>query len=153
MITLYILMVVFGGCILIQKFVMKKINVTKAGLIAMSALLVFTGIGHFVYTPGMVMMLPPLIPFKYLVIIATGAFEILAGITLLIPRLQKLTSVCLIIFFVLIFPANIYAALHKVNLQTATLDGQGPGFLWLRIPLQIIFIGWTWYFGYLSEKK
>ncbi|WP_331145734.1 hypothetical protein [Hymenobacter sp.] len=50
-------------------------------------------------------------------------------------------------FFVLILPANIHAALHHINYQKGTTDGPGPRYLWFRIPLQLLFIAWTWYFS------
>ena len=123
-----------------------------SGRIAMSVLLIFTGIGHFVFTKGMTMMMPPFLPLKREIVLFTGVIEILAAITLLIPKWQRLTSILLIIFFIVLLPANIYAALNHVNLQTASFDGQGPSSLWLRVPLQLLFIAWVWYFGY-SKKK
>ena len=119
---------------------------------AMSVFLIFTSVGHFIYAKGMSMMLPELIPLKKEIILFTGILEILAAITLLIPRFQKLTAVFLIIFFIVLLPANVYAALHHVNYQTAKFDGKGPEYLWLRIPLQLIFIGWVSYFGYLKAN-
>ena len=72
----------------------------------------------------------------------------MAAIGLLIPRFQRLTSILLILFFIVLLPANIYAAMLRVNLQTANFDGKGPSYLWIRVPLQLVFIGWVWYFGY-----
>lgn len=118
-----------------------------AGRIAMSVMLLLTGIGHFIYPAGMALMLPDFIPFKMELIYFTGLIEIAAAIGLLIPRIQKLTAWLLIIFLISIFPANIYAAIHHVNLQTATYDGSGLSYLWFRVPLQILFIGWVYYFG------
>jgi uncharacterized membrane protein len=153
MITVIVLIIVFILSIFIQKFFFKRINLALAGRIAMSVMLIFTGFGHFKFTQGMSMMLPPIIPLKREMILITGFIEILAAITLLIPRWQKLTSICLIIFFLGILPANIYAALHHVNLQTASYDGKGPEYLWIRIPMQLFFIAWVWYFGLRRNGK
>ena len=54
-----------------------------------------------------------------------------------------MTARLLIVFFIGILPANIYGALKKVNLQTGRLDGHGTSYLWFRVPLQILFIVWT----------
>jgi len=55
----------------------------------------------------------------------------------------------LILFFILILPANILAALKKVDYQKGTNDGPGAGYLWFRIPLQIFFIAWVAWFSVL----
>ena len=91
-------------------------------------------------------MLPEFIPFKKAIIFLTGCIEIAAANGLVIPRLRKLTGWLLIIFFILILPANIYAAIHHVNLETATNDGNGLKYLWFRIPLQVFFIAWVYFF-------
>jgi uncharacterized membrane protein len=152
MITLFILLGAFFLSILIQKIFFNRINLSLSGRIAMSAMLLFTASGHFLYKEGMMMMLPGFIPFKGTIIVFTGFLEILAAITLLIPRWQKLTAILLIIFFIFLLPANIHAALNHVNFQTASFDGKGPGYLWIRVPLQLVFIIWVWYFGYLRTN-
>ena len=113
----------------------------------MSAMLLFTGVAHFIYPEGMTMLLPPFIPFKTELIYVTGVIEIAAAVGLLIPRYLRLTSWLLILFFIMILPANIYGAIHNVNIRTQANDGGGLKYLWFRIPLQIIFIAWVYYFG------
>jgi uncharacterized membrane protein len=110
-------------------------------------MLLFTGVSHFLYPEGMALMLPGFIPFKKEVIYLTGVIEIAAAVGLLIPRYRKLTAWLLIIFFLAILPANIHAAINHVNLRTATFDGAGVNYLWFRVPLQIFFIAWVYYFG------
>jgi uncharacterized membrane protein len=118
----------------------------------MSVMLIFTGISHFLFAEGMALMLPGFIPFKKEVIYLTGVIEIAAAAGLLIPRLRKMTAWLLIIFFIAILPANIHAAIHHVNLRTASFDGSGLNYLWFRVPLQILFIGWVYYFGIKKDK-
>ena len=115
----------------------------------MSCMLVFTSIGHFIYTKGMVMMMPDFIPFKTEMVYFTGIIEIAAAIGLLIPKLRVLTAWLLIAFFILLLPANINAAIKHIDYQTGTFAGDGVGYLWFRIPLQILFIVWT----YMSSIK
>ena len=121
--------------------------ISFAGRIAMSVMLLFTALGHFLYPEGMALMLPDFIPFKKAMIYLTGCIEIAAANGLQIPRLRKLTGWLLIIFFILILPANIHAAIHHVNLETGRYDGNGLNYLWFRIPLQIFFIGWVYLFA------
>jgi uncharacterized membrane protein len=115
-----------------------------SGRIAMSAMLVFTAVAHFVFTKGMTMMLPDFIPFKTTTVYLTGVIEIAAAVGLLIPNLRVVTAWLLIAFFIVILPANIYAAINHIDYQKGTFDGNGITYLWFRIPLQMLFIGWTY---------
>lgn len=122
-------------------------NIILAGNIAMSAMLVFTAIGHLVFAKGMVMMIPAFIPFKKQLVLLTGIFELLAAIGLLFTPYRLFTSIALVCFFILVLPANTYAATHKVNYQKANYEGSGTGYLWSRIPMQVLFIAWVFYSG------
>jgi uncharacterized membrane protein len=130
--------------LLILKMLKGSFQVAYAAIIAMSAMLIFTAIGHFAYTKGMALMLPNFIPQKELVVYITGMIEVIAAIGLLIPGLRVLTGWLLILFFILILPANVYAAIKHVDYQKADFNGNGLNYLWFRIPLQIIFILWTY---------
>jgi uncharacterized membrane protein len=65
----------------------------------------------------------------------------------MLPSLRYVTSVLLIIFFICILPANINAAIKKIDYEKGTYDGKGINYLWFRVPLQVFFILWVWYFG------
>ena len=119
-------------------------NFALAARIAMSAMLLFTAIAHFVFAKGMSMMLPDFIPYKTVVIWLTGFIEIAAAIGLLIPQIRIITAWLLIVFFILILPANIYAATKQIDYQKGTFDGNGTTYLYFRIPLQILFIVWVY---------
>ena len=110
----------------------------------MSVMLVFTAIGHFAFTKGMAMMIPDFMPYKTEVVYLTGVIEIIAAVGLLIPSSRVWTGWALILFFILLLPGNIKAAIDHVDYQKATLDGSGPTYLWFRIPLQLLFIAWTY---------
>jgi hypothetical protein len=45
----------------------------------------------------------------------------------------------------LILPANIKEAIDHVDYQNATFEGKGLSYLWFRIPLQLLFIAWTYF--------
>jgi uncharacterized membrane protein len=118
-----------------------------AGNIAMSVMLLFTAIGHFVLKEQMARMLPPIVPFRGQLVLVSGFLEILAAVGLIIVETRALTALMLLIFFSLILPANIYAAIHKVNHENAGKEGPGIKYLWFRIPLQAFFIAWVAFFG------
>lgn len=141
---LIVLLLSFIISIFLIKIIRKEYDFALSARIAMAIMLVFTAVGHFVYTKGMSMMIPDFIPFKQGFIHLTGVFEIVMAIGLLIPRFQYVSGWVLIVFLVLMLPANIYAAVHKINYQTGTFDGNELAYLWFRIPLQILFIAWTY---------
>jgi len=118
-----------------------------AGNVAMAVMLFFTGAAHFKFTKGMALMLPSWLPAKNFWVYLTGCLEIMAAIGLLIPGLWSLVGWLLIAFFLLILPANIHAAQHQIDYQKGTTDGPGSRYLWFRVPLQLFFIGWVWYFA------
>jgi len=95
-------------------------------------------------------MLPEFIPFKEAVIYLTGIMEIAAAVGLIIHDTYYITAILLILFFILLIPANIIAAMHRINLEKASYDGKGLSYLWFRVPLQLLFIGWTFYFAILN---
>ncbi|MFT3947709.1 MAG: hypothetical protein QM763_12130 [Agriterribacter sp.] len=116
-----------------------------AARIAMSAMLLFTAIAHFAFSKGMEMMLPGFIAFKKAIVYFTGLTEIAAAIGLQVSTLITTTGWLLVLFFIMILSANIYAAIKKVDYQEASTEGHGKQYLWFRIPLQIFFIAWTYF--------
>ena len=141
---LIVLLVAFVISLVILRLVNGEMDYTLAGRIAMSVMLLFTSIAHFTFTKGMAMMLPPFIPFKTGIVYLTGLIEIAAAIGLLIPHFREFTGWVLIIFFILLLPANIYAALKHIDYEKANFEGKNLNYLWFRIPLQIIFIVWVY---------
>lgn len=144
---LYILLGVFAITLFGTKLFTRSFNYSLSGRIAMSLILVITAIGHVVYTKGMILMMPDVMPFKKELVYITGIIEFCAAVGLLIPRFQHLTAWLLILFLLLILPANIHATLKHVDFTSATYTGPGVSYLWIRIPLQAIFIAWTYYFA------
>ena len=61
---LIVLLVAFVISLVILRLVNGDMDYALAGRIAVSVMLLFTSIAHFAFTKGMVMMLPPFIPFK-----------------------------------------------------------------------------------------
>ena len=144
---LIVLLLSFAIVLVVTKVASNNFNVALSGRIAMSIMLVFTSMAHFAFTKGMEMMIPPFIPYKKAMVYLTGIIEISAAIGLLIASIRTLTAWLLILFFILLLPANIYAAIKHVDYQKGTLDGNGVNYLWFRVPLQILFIAWTYFFA------
>ena len=93
------------------------------------------------------MMIPGFIPFKKTMVYLTGIIEFFAAAGLLIPGYHVLTGWLLILFFILIVTANINAAIRHIDYQKGTFEGAGPTYLWFRVPLQVLFILWVYFFA------
>lgn len=129
----------------------RKIQLRFLGKLAMSCMLIFTGIAHFIFADGMAMMLPESIPFRIEIIYLTGMMEILGAMGLLINQISRQTGILLILFLIAVLPANIYAAVHQIDPTTGELNGEGVEYLFLRIPLQLFFI--CWIYGFAIAKR
>ena len=144
---LIVLIAGFAISLLVLKLVTGHFHLSLAGRIAMSAMLLFTAIGHFIFTKGMTLMLPGSMPFKTAIVYFTGVIEIAAAAGLLIPSLEVITAWLLIVFFIVLLPANFHAALNHIDIERASGGGPGPAYLYFRIPLQLLFIAWVYYFA------
>jgi len=142
---LFVLIISFVLSVLILKIFTKELDFQLAGRIAMCCMLLFTAIGHFAFMEGMTAMIPSFIPFKKEVVLITGIMEALFALVILLPKYQKQTGWLLIVFLILILPANIKAALEEINYQTGQMDGPGVNYLWFRIPLQVLFVLWVYF--------
>jgi uncharacterized membrane protein len=151
MTPLIILLVSFGLFFVVNKFLLgDKFSFSLVGRVALAAMLLATGIAHFTRTAPMVEMMPDFMLFKREIVYFTGVCELLAAVGLVWDKTAKLTAVMLIIFFVAILPANIIGSLKEV--QFGGMEN-GSGYLFFRIPLQILFIVWTWYFGVFRREN
>jgi len=110
----------------------------------MAILLIIAGIAHFVKTDLMIEMMPEIVPFKKEIVYLTGILEIMASIGLLTQKFSRMTSIMLIVFFLAILPANVIGSIKEVELGGME---KGINYLFFRIPLQLLFIIWTYYFG------
>lgn len=151
MVALFILLGVFSISLLYLKVFGRHFNYPVAARLALTVMLLFTAMTHFVYTSGMQLMVPNWIPFKKTVVLISGFIEIAFAIAICIRQLRKIAAWSLIAFLIMILPANIWASMMQVDFQKATHLGPGIQYLWFRIPLQLFFIGWT--YGCCLSKK
>src|SRR5687768_4470068 len=108
---LVVLIAVFILSLLLTWAISGEADQILSGKIAISAMLLFTSIGHFKFKKGMALMLPSFMPAKEFVVLITGVFEIIGAVGLLVPATERITAKCLIIFFLGILPANINASM------------------------------------------
>ena len=150
MAPLIILLVTFAALYLIDRFAVKgRLGLSFVGRAAMAVMLIATGISHFTNTEELAAIMPDFIPAKRELVYFTGICELLAAPGLVWDQTARLTSIMLLIFFVLILPANIAGSLKQV--QFGGME-YGPLYLLFRVPLQMFLIWWVWYFGIKSRN-
>lgn len=151
MAPLIILLVTFALLYLLDRFALGgRLGLSLTGRAAMSVMLIATGITHFIQTDAMAVMMPDSLPLKRELVIFTGVCELAAVIGLLWNRTARLTSILLIVFFVLVLPANISGSFKQVQLGGMEY---GAWYLLFRIPLQLFFIWWVWWFGLRTRNR
>lgn len=114
------------------------------GRVSLALVFMFTASGHFAKGRPMSDMLPSWVRGRLQIVYATGALEIAGAIGLLVPHVYRLAGMCLIAFLVAVFPANIYAAVKRVDFGG---HAEGPAYLWARAPLQLVLVAWTYWFA------
>ena len=108
---------------------------------ALSTMLVFTASAHFTKMKhDLARMMPDWIPRPMALIYFTGVCEIAGAIGLVLPYLRQTAGIALIVFFILVFPANVKAARTGV-----AVGGKRATPLWLRASMQVLFIALTWW--------
>jgi uncharacterized membrane protein len=112
----------------------------RIALVLASIFYVGAGILHFTKTEFYLKIMPPYIPWHLLMVWVSGACEIAGGLALLIPPVRRAAAWGLVALLIAVFPANIYMATDPVAAGAGSLS---PLFLWARLPLQLVFIGWV----------
>ena len=102
------------------------------------------GVLHFVRPAGFVAIVPRALPYPYALVLISGAFEILFGLGLLVPRARRLSSIGLVALYIAVFPANINMAVHHLDLDGKPVPTWA---LWLRLPFQFVFIALALWVG------
>jgi len=116
----------------------------------LGAAFVLVGIAHFVKTASFVAIMPPYLPAHEELVDISGVFEVLGGLGLLIPTLQRWAGFGLIALLIAVFPANIHMAMSP----ELFLEWGIP--LWLlyaRLPLQFVLIYAVWWSAISQTAK
>lgn len=101
---------------------------------------VLAGLYHFINPAFYLRMMPPFLPWHLFLIYLSGFFEMALGLLLLIPKYTQRAAWGLIALLVAVFPANIHMALNPQLFPDLPRVA-----LWLRLPLQVVFIAWAFW--------
>jgi uncharacterized membrane protein len=139
-----VLIVLFGSLLVFRASGLGGVTMLATWLAsaraALAVMFLFTSISHF--TPmkkDLIAMVPASLPRPDVLVFITGIAEALGALGLLVPT-TRFWAVCgLIVLLLAMLPANISAARRGVLLK-----GRVATPLSLRIPMQLLFIGWAW---------
>ncbi len=110
----------------------------------LAAGMVAIGITHFTAPAGFVAIVPDALGHKLLLVYLSGVAEICGGLGLLHARTRRLAAIGLILLYVAVFPANVNMAINHLPLGKQEVP---TALLWLRLPLQLVLIGWAWLYA------
>lgn len=102
---------------------------------------VAAGLIHLVAPRVYLGIMPPSLPHPMALIYLSGVAEILGGLGLLWAPTRRAAGIGLILLLLAVFPANIQML---ANWRERGADVTALAILWLRLPLQLIFIWWAW---------
>ena len=101
------------------------------------------GITHFTQDEAYAGIVPPLLPFPFLIVWVTGVMELFFALGLAIKKYRKMSGFWLAPFLLAVLPANIYMAMYNIPLGVME---SSPTALWIRVALQfplIVLILWA----------
>lgn len=120
------------------KLCMSKIKQLSLWLIGIG--FIIAGINHFLNPDFYTAIMPPYLPYHLELVYISGVFEVLGGIGIMIPRVQKWAGWGLILLLIAVFPANLHMALNPEQFETIPTIA-----LYLRLPLQFVLIAWIYW--------
>ena len=101
---------------------------------------VLAGLNHFINPAFYLKIMPPFLPSHLLLVYLSGFFEMVLGGMILVSALTHIAAWGLIVLLIAIFPANIHMAINPQLYPEIN-----PVVLWLRLPLQAVFIAWAYW--------
>jgi uncharacterized membrane protein len=112
----------------------------QSARVALATMFLSTAVSHFgPMKTDLIAMVPPGLPRPDLLVPVTGMAEVAGAVGLLIPSLRFWAACGLILLLIVILPANVSAARRGIMLR-----GRRATSLWLRVPMQVLFIAWAW---------
>lgn len=108
----------------------------------LAAFFIAGGVYHFVKPGFYLEMMPPWLPAHVQLVQISGVFEILGGIGVLVPATRTFSGWGLIALLIAVFPANLHMALNPAPWLAKGVPLWG---LYIRLPIQAIFIAWAWW--------
>lgn len=113
----------------------------KLFLYLLGVFFIGAGLNHFIVPGFYHQIMPSYLPLPTFFVLISGAFEIILGIGVLLPRWRKLSAWGLVALLIAVYPANIHMWLNDVPIDGKPIPAV---FHYLRLPLQFLFIYWAY---------
>jgi uncharacterized membrane protein len=110
--------------------------------VVLAVLMVAMGTLHFLAPAPFVRIVPSVLPRPLALVYISGSFEILGGLGLLVPYTRRAAAWGLVALYIAVFPANVNMAVNNLPFGAV----RSPTLVWLRLPLQAVFILWAWWY-------
>ncbi|GHO48226.1 DoxX family protein [Ktedonospora formicarum] len=108
-----------------------------AATYALALFFIFVAASHFAsMKKDLVNMVPDWLPNPLAIVYVTGVLEVLGAVGLLLPMTRMAAGICLALLLIAMYPANLNASRKQIPLR-----GKPPTPFWLRLFMQIIYIG------------
>ncbi|MGB2154012.1 MAG: DoxX family protein [Porticoccaceae bacterium] len=111
----------------------------KLVLFGLAAFFINVGVDHFVNPDFYLNIMPPSFPLHAEAVYISGFFEVVGGISLLIPRLRKIAGWGLVALLIAVYPANIYMAITPQAFPDIPVT-----LLYVRLAFQFVFFYWAY---------
>jgi uncharacterized membrane protein len=110
---------------------------THAARAALACMLLLTASGRLLpkIREELVAMVPPQFPRPEVLVVLSGILEAAGAAGLILEATHRMAALCLVLMFLVMFPANIYAARKHLTIQGKEVPGIVP-----RTGMQIVFI-------------
>jgi uncharacterized membrane protein len=112
--------------------------------------MVAAGVLHFIIPAQFIKIVPGFLPFPATLVYTSGVIEILLGIGLMLPPVQRLAAMGLMALFIDVYPANINMAVNLIHIDG--LPDQNWWFHAFRLPFQFVLIAWAYWYA-LPERS
>ncbi len=109
----------------------------------LTVFMVAAGLNHFIAPAPYVAIMPRALPWHLALVYLSGVAEIAGGLGLILPATRRLAAWGLIALLIAVLPANVNMAVHHLPLGGRAVP---TWLLWARLPLQLVLIGWAFWF-------
>lgn len=99
------------------------------------------GINHFLSTEFYETLMPPYLPLHRELVYLSGIIEIALGILVLSPEFRVRAAWAVIVMLFAFMPVHIHMVMHPELYPAVPEIG-----LWLRLPMQALFMLWAWWY-------
>jgi uncharacterized membrane protein len=120
----------------------------RIGRYALAASYSAAGLAHLLFADAFLAITPDWVPVPATVIALTGICEISGAIGLMTRRFRRIAGICLALYAVCVFPANIKHAIHDLGSATAPL---GWWYHLPRLALQPVVVWWALFAGRVTR--